>query len=254
MATRLIGLGFRAMEWTTQGRTVRITGAARGLGAETAAAWPRAERTWRWWGWGPTELQRVAAQCGTNAAWFECDVTDVEALERAVQGTVERFGGIDVVMANAGIATGGTIRATDPAAFERTIEINLLGVWRSVRACLPLDDVREAGAHGAPHAEQVDFDRALEGGGVGRAEVPPVAIPAFAITTSMPPKRSTVPCSGALERFDVGHVALEPGGVRAALSRHALQLVGLQPHQRHIRSARGQAAGRLTLPARAPRP
>jgi len=54
-----------------------------------------------------------------------------------VQGAVDRFGGIDVVMANAGIATGGMVRSIDPAAFERTIEINLLGVWRSVRACLP---------------------------------------------------------------------------------------------------------------------
>ena len=40
-------------------------------------------------------------------------------------------------MANAGIAPGGMVRSTDPAAFERTIEINLLGVWRTVRACLP---------------------------------------------------------------------------------------------------------------------
>jgi NAD(P)-dependent dehydrogenase (short-subunit alcohol dehydrogenase family) len=64
-------------------------------------------------------------------------VTDWEALERAVEGTVERFGGIDVVMANAGIAPAGMVRSVDPAAFERTVEINLLGVWRTVRACLP---------------------------------------------------------------------------------------------------------------------
>jgi NAD(P)-dependent dehydrogenase (short-subunit alcohol dehydrogenase family) len=85
----------------------------------------------------PEELQRVAAQCGSNAAAFECDVTDWDALERAVDGTVERFGGIDVVMANAGIAPAGMVRSVDPAAFERTVEINLLGVWRTVRACLP---------------------------------------------------------------------------------------------------------------------
>jgi NAD(P)-dependent dehydrogenase (short-subunit alcohol dehydrogenase family) len=85
----------------------------------------------------PDELARVAAQCGSNAAWFECDVTDWDALERAVEGTVERFGGIDVVMANAGIATAGMTRSIDPKAFERTVEINLLGVWRTVRSCLP---------------------------------------------------------------------------------------------------------------------
>ena len=64
-------------------------------------------------------------------------MTDTDALERAVEATVERFGGIDVVVANAGIAPMGPVRLIDPAAFERTIEINLLGVWRTVRACLP---------------------------------------------------------------------------------------------------------------------
>jgi NAD(P)-dependent dehydrogenase (short-subunit alcohol dehydrogenase family) len=124
-------------DWTTRGKTVLITGAARGLGAETARRVAARGANVALVGLEAEELERVAAQCGTNAAWFECDVTDAEALERAVQGTVDRFGGIDVVMANAGIAPGGMVRSTDPAAFERTIEINLLGVWRTVRAALP---------------------------------------------------------------------------------------------------------------------
>jgi NAD(P)-dependent dehydrogenase (short-subunit alcohol dehydrogenase family) len=53
------------------------------------------------------------------------------------RGTIERFDGIDAVIANAGIAAAGTVRSIEPAAFERTIEINLVGVWRTVRACLP---------------------------------------------------------------------------------------------------------------------
>ena len=125
------------MDWTTHGKTVLITGAARGLGAETARRVAARGANVALVGLEPEELERVAAQCGTGAAWFECDVTDAAALERAVQGTVDRFGGIDVVMANAGIATGGMVRSTDPTAFERTVEINLLGVWRTVRACLP---------------------------------------------------------------------------------------------------------------------
>jgi NAD(P)-dependent dehydrogenase (short-subunit alcohol dehydrogenase family) len=125
------------MDWTTRGKTVLITGAARGLGAETARRVAARGANVALVGLEPEELQRVAAQCGANAAWFECDVTETEALERAVEGTVDRFGGIDVVMANAGIAPVGMTRSTDPAAFERTIEINLLGVWRTVRACLP---------------------------------------------------------------------------------------------------------------------
>jgi NAD(P)-dependent dehydrogenase (short-subunit alcohol dehydrogenase family) len=124
-------------DWTVRGRTVLITGAARGLGAETARRVAARGANVALVGLEPEELERVASQCGTNAAWFECDVTDREALAGAVGAAVERFGGIDVCMANAGIATGGPVRSTDPEAFERTIEVNLLGVWRTVRACLP---------------------------------------------------------------------------------------------------------------------
>ncbi len=120
-----------------RGKTVLITGAARGIGAESARRAAAAGANVALVGLEPEELDRVAAQCGSNAAAFECDVSDWDALERAVRGTVERFGGIDVVMANAGISPAGMVRSIDPRAFERTIEVNLLGVWRTVRACLP---------------------------------------------------------------------------------------------------------------------
>jgi NAD(P)-dependent dehydrogenase (short-subunit alcohol dehydrogenase family) len=125
------------MTWDLRGKTVLITGAARGIGAETARRAAAAGANVALVGLEPEELGRVAEQCGSNAAAFECDVTDWDALERAVGGAVERFGGIDVVMANAGIAPAGMTRSIDPRAFERTIEINLLGVWRTVRTCLP---------------------------------------------------------------------------------------------------------------------
>jgi NAD(P)-dependent dehydrogenase (short-subunit alcohol dehydrogenase family) len=118
-------------------RTVFITGAARGIGAESARRLAARGANVALAGLEPEELERVARQCGANAAWFECDVTDWNALDRAVEGTVERFGALDVVMANAGIASVGMTRSIDPRAFERTIEVNLLGVWRTVRACLP---------------------------------------------------------------------------------------------------------------------
>ena len=119
------------------GKTVLITGAARGIGAETARRLAAKGARVSLVGLEPDELERVAAQCGGQAAWFEADVTDWDSLERAVSGTVERFGGIDVVMANAGIAVGGLVKSVDPAAWERVIEVNLLGCWRTVRTCLP---------------------------------------------------------------------------------------------------------------------
>jgi NAD(P)-dependent dehydrogenase (short-subunit alcohol dehydrogenase family) len=119
------------------GKTVFITGAARGIGAETARRLAAKGANVALVGLEPDELERVASQCGANAAWFDTDVTDWDALERAAAGTVERFGGIDVVMANAGIASAGLVKSTDPDAWERVVEVNLFGVWRTVRTCLP---------------------------------------------------------------------------------------------------------------------
>lgn len=119
-----------------QGKTAFITGAARGIGAETAKRLAHRGANLALIGLEPDELHAVAAECGPNAIAIECDVTDVGALEKAVATTVERFGGIDVVVANAGIAPMGMIHSMDPAAFELTIEVNLLGVWRTVRATI----------------------------------------------------------------------------------------------------------------------
>jgi NAD(P)-dependent dehydrogenase (short-subunit alcohol dehydrogenase family) len=120
------------------GKTVLITGAARGIGAETARRLASKGARVSLVGLEPEELENVAAQCGPQAAWFETDVTDWDALERAVSGTVERFGGIDVVVANAGIASRvATFRAMSPESFERVLDVNLMGVYRTVEAALP---------------------------------------------------------------------------------------------------------------------
>jgi len=119
-------------------RTVLITGAARGIGAETARRLAARGANVALVGLEPELLERLAGELGDGAAYWEADVRDAAALGRAVDGTVERFGGIDVVMANAGIAPpAATVAGADPEAFERVIDVNLLGVWRTVRATLP---------------------------------------------------------------------------------------------------------------------
>ena len=123
--------------WQVSGKTVLITGAARGIGAESARRLAAKGMKVSLVGLEPDELAKVAAECGPDAVWFEADVTDREQLQAAVDGTIEKLGGIDVVIPNAGIAMGGPLRLTDPAAFERVIEINLLGVYRTIYACLP---------------------------------------------------------------------------------------------------------------------
>jgi len=123
--------------WDLGGRTAFITGAARGIGAESAKRLAARGMKVALVGLEPELLERSAAACGPDAIAIEADVRDLEAPERAAAETEEKLGGIDVVIANAGIAGFGTVRTTDIDAFERTIEINLLGVWRTVRATLP---------------------------------------------------------------------------------------------------------------------
>ncbi|QGK69020.1 SDR family NAD(P)-dependent oxidoreductase [Allosaccharopolyspora coralli] len=125
------------MPQSLSGKTVLITGAARGIGAETARSLARRGARVSLIGLEPAELASVAAELGDRHAWFTADVTDSESLEKAVAGTVEHFGGIDVVIANAGVAPFGTVLGTDPDSFLHTIDVNLNGVFRTVRAALP---------------------------------------------------------------------------------------------------------------------
>jgi NAD(P)-dependent dehydrogenase (short-subunit alcohol dehydrogenase family) len=58
-------------------------------------------------------------------------------MQAAVDKGIERFGGIDIVMANAGIATSGSVLVVDPQAFKTLIDVNVVGVFHTVRAALP---------------------------------------------------------------------------------------------------------------------
>jgi len=122
---------------TLAGQKILITGGARGIGAESARQLAARGAQVALVGLEPDEMERVAAQCGGGAFAIEADVTDRDAIEKAVEEAAERLGGIDCVMANAGVASAGFVRNTDPDAFERVVEVNLLGVWRTVRAALP---------------------------------------------------------------------------------------------------------------------
>ncbi len=119
------------------GRTVFVTGAARGIGGGVAERMHERGANVALVGLEPDLLEERASKLGDRAAWFEADVTDTEALERAVAGTVERFGGIDVAVANAGIHMVGSLITAPPEQVERTMNVNLFGVWRTDRAVLP---------------------------------------------------------------------------------------------------------------------
>jgi NAD(P)-dependent dehydrogenase (short-subunit alcohol dehydrogenase family) len=120
------------------GRVVFITGAARGIGLGTAKAVHRRGASVVMLDLDGEATERAAAEVGERALGLPGDVTDTASLEAAVAAGVERFGGIDVAIANAGIApTARTLRVYEPELFEKVLDVNLVGVWRTVRACLP---------------------------------------------------------------------------------------------------------------------
>jgi NAD(P)-dependent dehydrogenase (short-subunit alcohol dehydrogenase family) len=127
----------RSESYNINGKVAFITGAARGIGFEAARRLYARGASVALVGLEPEELNARAAELGARAAVFHADVTDPEQLAAAVDGTVARFGGIDVCIANAGVANVGTIEGMAVEDFERVIEVNLLGVWRTVRATLP---------------------------------------------------------------------------------------------------------------------
>ncbi|MGH2981973.1 MAG: SDR family oxidoreductase [Solirubrobacterales bacterium] len=114
-----------------------ITGAARGIGAATAERLHESGANVALVGLEPERLEALVARLGERAEAFEADVTDSAALDRAVSGAVERFGGIDIAVANAGIQFLGSLAGSPAEQVERTLEVNLLGVWRTDRAVLP---------------------------------------------------------------------------------------------------------------------
>jgi NAD(P)-dependent dehydrogenase (short-subunit alcohol dehydrogenase family) len=118
------------------GRRVLITGAARGIGAATARRLHEHGAHVALIGLEPEALERVAAACG-GAPFYECDVTDREGVESAVESAVERLGGLDVVMANAGIAAQLPLIGGDPEIFDRTMAVNVGGVYHTLRAAGP---------------------------------------------------------------------------------------------------------------------
>lgn len=123
--------------YEVRGKVVFITGAARGIGAALAKRLHARGAKVVVVGLEPELLETLADGLGKNALWIEADVTDAEAMALAARQAAEAFGGIDVVVANAGILHVGSVADSLPRQFERTLNVNLMGVWHTLRATLP---------------------------------------------------------------------------------------------------------------------
>lgn len=122
------------------GRSAIVTGGGSGIGRATSLLFARegasvvvADRD----GASVSTVVEEIATAGGVAVGLMVDVTDEESVAGMASRTAERFGGIDVLFANAGIEGAGRVHDTSVEDWLRVLDVNLTGVWRSMRAVLP---------------------------------------------------------------------------------------------------------------------
>lgn len=124
-----------------EGKVAFVTGASSGIGAGTARRFAAegakvviadvmAEEG--------EQLRSEIESAGGQAIYVECDVSDHDAVERAINSTVEQFGKLDIVFANAGINGVWTpVEDLKPEEWDRTLDINLKGTYLTVHSAVP---------------------------------------------------------------------------------------------------------------------
>jgi len=118
------------------GRTVVVTGGSKGIGRGIARRFGEAGLNVLVVARSLAEAERVAAEIGGTASAFAADVSDPAACEAMAAAAEERYGGIDVLCANAGIFPEAKLGEMTAADFDRVIGVNLKGCFLSVSACL----------------------------------------------------------------------------------------------------------------------
>jgi NAD(P)-dependent dehydrogenase (short-subunit alcohol dehydrogenase family) len=121
------------------GKTVLITGASRGIGAEAARVFALAGANVCLLARSKGSVESLAEDLGKRAFGMACDVSDHTQVAHAVQACVDRFGGLDVLINNAGVVEPiAHMAEADPAAWGQVIDINLKGVFHGMHAALPV--------------------------------------------------------------------------------------------------------------------
>ena len=147
------------------GKVALVTGASRGLGEGTARALAKQGAKVMLLARDGDLAQTVAREivaAGGRAEALACDVSDYPAVERAVADTRQRLGGLDILVNNAGVIDPiASIAASDPAAWARSLQINLVGAYFVVRAVL--DGMLAAGGGTIVNVSSGAAHRPLEG-------------------------------------------------------------------------------------------
>lgn len=125
------------MNRTLLGQRLVVTGAARGIGEKVARLAAAQGAQLALVGLEAERLRTLAEELGPSASWWHADVRDGTALRSAIDDSAQALGGIDLVLANAGVVAYGTVRQADEASFERVLDVNVTGVFRTLKYATP---------------------------------------------------------------------------------------------------------------------
>ena len=121
------------------GKTALITGASRGIGEAAARKFAAAGANVVLAARGKGEIARIAGEIGETARAIACDVSRFDDVQAAVDLAVESFGGLDILIGNAGVIEPvAHLAASEPESWGRAIDINLKGVYYGMRAAMPV--------------------------------------------------------------------------------------------------------------------
>lgn len=121
------------------GKTVLITGASRGIGAEAARVFAKAGANVALLARGQKEIADLAGEIGEKAIAIPCNVASSREVAAAVDATLETFGGLDVLINNAGVIEPiSHLSEADMEAWGTVIDVNLKGVFHGMRAAVPV--------------------------------------------------------------------------------------------------------------------
>jgi NAD(P)-dependent dehydrogenase (short-subunit alcohol dehydrogenase family) len=119
-------------------KTVIITGASRGIGAEAARVFAKAGANVALLARSQEDIAALAGEIGERAIAIPCNVARYGEMSSAVATTVQAFGGLDVLINNAGVVDPiSHLGAADPDAWGQLIDINVKGVFNGIHAALP---------------------------------------------------------------------------------------------------------------------
>src|SRR5690349_2096038 len=125
------------MSDSLRGRSVAVTGGSKGIGKGIARVFAKAGAKVAILARHAGQAEAAAAEIGPDTVGLSADVTDEASLDRAIATIAERFGGLDVLSANAGIFPAAKLEEMTGAQWDEVLDTNLKGTFLAVKAALP---------------------------------------------------------------------------------------------------------------------